>query len=64
MQEQLEVEVKILMQKANEEDNTEENDGMDIPEEICRREYHISVIKEAKTKIEQRAKAYYRRVSG
>ena len=59
LQEQLESEVKVLMQKANEADNSDENDGMDIPQEIIRREDRISVIKEAKIKIEQRAKERY-----
>ncbi len=59
LQEQLEAEVKVLMQKANEADNSDENDGLDIPEEISRREDRISVIKEAKEKIEQRAKEHY-----
>ncbi len=59
LQQQLEAEVKALMQKANEADNNDENDGMDIPEEISRREDRIAVIKEAKEKIKQRAKERY-----
>ncbi|SFV90410.1 Mobile element protein [hydrothermal vent metagenome] len=59
LQKQLETEVKVLMQKANEADNSDENDGMDIPKEISRREDRIAVIKEAKAKIEQRAKERY-----
>jgi len=59
LQEQLEEEVTVLMQKANEADNSDENDGMDIPEEINRREDRIAVIKEAKEKIQQRAKEHY-----
>jgi len=59
LQEQLEAEVKILMQKAQEADRDDENDGMSIPEEIARREDRIAVIKEAKEKIEQRAKERY-----
>lgn len=59
LQEQLEAEVKVLMQKANDTDNSDENDGMDIPEEIGRREDRIAVIKEAKEKIEQRSKEHY-----
>jgi len=59
LQEQLETEVKTLMQKAQEADNDDENDGMSIPEEIARREDRIAVIKEAKAKIEQRAKERY-----
>jgi transposase len=59
LQEQLEAEVKALMHKADEADSDDENDGMDIPEEIARREDRITVIKEAKAKIEQRAKERY-----
>jgi transposase len=59
IQDQLEAEVKTLMQKAQEADSNEENDGMNIPEEIARREDRIAVIKEAKEKIEQRAKERY-----
>ena len=59
LQKQLESEVKALMQKAHEADNSDENDGMDIPQEIARREERIAVIKEAKRNIEQRAKARY-----
>jgi transposase len=59
LQKQLESEVKALMQKAHEADNSDENDGMDIPEEIARREERILAIKEAKLKIEQRANERY-----
>ncbi len=34
LQEQLEAEVKTLMQKAKEADSIDENDGMSIPEEL------------------------------
>jgi transposase len=56
---QLEAEVKTLMQKAQEADRDDENDGMSIPDEIARRQDRIAVIKEAKEKIEQRAKERY-----
>ena len=59
LQKQLEAEVKILMQKANEADNSDNNDGMNIPDEIARREDRLEVIKEAKAKIEQRASERY-----
>ena len=59
LQEQLEAEVKTLMQKAKEADDEDENDGMSVPDEIARREDRIAVIKEAKAKIEQRAKERY-----
>ena len=61
LQKQLEAEVKTLMQKANEADDSDDNDGMDIPDEIARREDRLEVIKEAKAKIEQRARERYER---
>ena len=59
LQEQLEAEVRTLMQKAEEADNEDANDGMDIPKELLRREDRLKVIKEAKAQIEQRAKERY-----
>jgi transposase len=59
LQRQLEAEVKVLMQKAKEADDDDENDGMSIPDEIARREDRLEVIKEAKAKIEQRASERY-----
>lgn len=56
LQKQLEDEVAILLKKAQSADNKEDNDGMNIPEEIARRENKLEVIKAAKLKIEQRAK--------
>ena len=56
---QLEAEVQRLMEKAQMQDEQEVNDGMDIPDEIARRQDRLSVIKEAKAKIEQRAKERY-----
>ncbi|HIP20264.1 MAG TPA: IS1182 family transposase [Sulfurimonas sp.] len=56
LQKQLEDEVAILLKKAQSADNKEDNDGMNIPEEIARREDKLEVIKAAKLKIEQRAK--------
>ena len=47
------------MQKAHEADKSAENDGMDIPKEIARRQERILPIKEAKLKIEQRAHERY-----
>ena len=44
------------MEKAKHADNEDDNDGMNIPEEIARREDRLEVIKSAKLKIEQRAK--------
>ena len=56
---QLEKEVKILMEKAQEADNSKSDDGMNIPEEIERREDRLKAIKEAKEKIEARTKVRY-----
>ena len=44
LQEQLEAEVRTLMQKAEEADNEDANDGMDIPKELLRREDRLKVI--------------------
>ena len=59
LQKQLEAEVETLMKKAKEADSENENDGLSIPDEIARREDRISVIKEAKEKIEARAEQRY-----
>jgi len=55
LQKQLEDEVQTLLKKAKEADNQDENDGMNIPDEIARREDRLEVIKAAKKKIEERA---------
>ena len=60
LQKQLEDEVQILLQKAKNADNQEDNDGMNIPDEIARREDRLEVIKAAKLKIEQRANERYK----
>lgn len=60
LQTQLEQEVRILMDKAHKADNTKHDDGMNIPEEIAIREERLKVIKEAKEKIEARAKERYK----
>jgi len=59
LQSQLEAEVEALLQKAQEADNSKSDDGLNIPEEIERREDRLQVIKEAKQKIEARAKVRY-----
>ena len=53
---QLQAEVKKLMALAEAADNEKIPDGMNVPEEIARREDRIKAIGEAKVKIEQRAK--------
>jgi len=55
LQKQLEDEVQTLLKKAQSADNEEDCDGMNIPDEIVRREDRLEVIKAAKLKIEQRA---------
>jgi len=59
LQKQLEAEVRTLMKKAKEADSENENDGLNIPDEIVRREDRIAVIKEAKEKIEARIAQRY-----
>lgn len=59
LQTQLEAEVETLLKKAQEADNSKSDEGLNIPEELERREDRLGVIKEAKTKIEQRAKERY-----
>jgi len=53
---QLQAEVKKLMALAEAADNEKIPDGMNVPEEIARREDRLRAIGEAKVKIEQRAK--------
>lgn len=59
LEEQLKAEVNQLMELADQADNTEAPDGMNIPEEIARREDRLASIAEAKEKIEQRAAERY-----
>ena len=59
LQSQLEAEVETLLKKAQEADNSKSDDGLNIPEELERREDRLAVIKEAKEKIEARAKERY-----
>ncbi len=56
LEEQLQAEVQKLMALAEAADNEKIPDGMNLPEEIARREDRIKAIKGAKTKIEIRAK--------
>lgn len=53
---QLTAEVKALTARAEAADRQAGDDGMDLPEEIIRRETRLAAIAEAKTKIEARAK--------
>lgn len=56
LEEQLENEVKKLMELAEAADNEKIPDGMNLPDEIARREDRIKAIAGAKAKIEARAK--------
>jgi len=56
LEEQMRDEVKKLVELAEAADNEKIPDGMNLPEEIARREDRIKAITEAKTKIEGRAK--------
>ena len=56
LEEQLKCEVKKLMELAEAADNEKIPDGMNLPEEIARREDRLKAIAEAKAKIEECAK--------
>lgn len=56
---QLLAEVKALAKHAEAADRKDEFDGMDIPEEIARREARLAAIAAAKAKIEARAQERY-----
>ena len=59
LEKQLQEEVAQLMKKAQESDNSAIDEGISIPDEIERREKRLEVIKDAKLKIEERAKERY-----
>jgi transposase len=59
LEKQLKAEVDQLMELAKQADKAEASDGMNIPEEIARREDRLACIAEAKEKIEQRAATRY-----
>lgn len=61
LQKQLEDEVASLMAQAKEIDTKDENTGMNIPQEIERREDRLKVIKSAISKIETRADDRYKK---
>jgi transposase len=52
-------EVQFLLKKAQETDQSDDIDGLNIPDEISRREDQLAVIKQAKKVIEERAKKRY-----
>jgi transposase len=55
IEEELKKEVAELLLKAEEADNTPEPDGMNVPEELERREKRIEAISRAKAEIKRRA---------
>jgi len=59
LEEQLKAEVDELMELASQADTIKIPDGMNVPEEISRREDRLVAIAEAKEKIEQRAAERY-----
>ncbi len=59
IEKQLQSEVQELMRLAEKADSDEIPDGMDIPEELTRRQDRLTAIAEAKKKVEQRATERY-----
>jgi predicted house-cleaning noncanonical NTP pyrophosphatase (MazG superfamily) len=57
LEKQLREEVQALLQRAAEADQEELADGMDLPDEIARREDRLKALGEAKAKIAERVKA-------
>jgi transposase len=55
LEKQLKSEIKDLLRKAKETDKEDLPDGMNIPEELARRESRLEAIAAAKAQIEQRA---------
>jgi len=54
---QLKAEIEDLLHQAEEADRPEVPDGMDIPDELARREERLTAIAKAKAEIEKRATA-------
>lgn len=59
LEKQLKSEVDELLRLAEEADNSEIPDGMDVPEELSRRQDRLRAITDAKRKIEERAEKKY-----
>lgn len=57
LKKQLREEVQALLQRASEADQEELADGVDLPDEIARREDRLKALGEAKAKIAERVKA-------
>src|SRR5689334_13718201 len=56
MIEQLQLEVKQLLEKAEQADTQEQASGLSVPAELVRREKRLSALREARRVIEERAK--------
>jgi transposase len=56
MIEQLQLEVKQLLEKAEAADTQEQSSGLDVPAELARREKRLIALKEARRVIEERAR--------
>ncbi len=59
LEKQIKAEVENLLRQAEEADRADLPDGLDIPEELERREQRLAAIAEAKTEIERRAAERY-----
>jgi transposase len=59
IEQQLRAEVEELIRLGEEADSEKLPDGMDIPQELCRRQDRLQAIAEAKAKIEERAAQRY-----
>ncbi len=59
IEQQLQAEVDELIRLAEQADSEEIPEGMDIPEELCRRRDRLDAIAQAKVKIEERAAQRY-----
>ncbi len=59
LEQKIKEEVELLLKKAHEENEKDEDSGLKIPDEIARRENQIAKIKQAKKVIEERARERY-----
>lgn len=59
LEQQLKAEVEDLLRQAEEADRADLPDGLDIPEELARREKRLAAIAEAKIELERRAAERY-----
>lgn len=59
LEQQLKAEVEDLLRQAEEADRADLPDGLDIPEELARREKRLAAIAEAKNELERRAAERY-----